>query len=122
MQDLQQFFYTATELTVMAEAAQDASQNENWRKMQLVAVRKSYLEWYRKCLMFLSAKADAATKQRFIKLYQGKWYKFGIKGFLRLGHKQHSLNSWVACFDSAFESNIIEQCNILAEVGEWDTS
>lgn len=122
MQDLQQLFYTATELTAIAEAAQDANQSEDWRKMQLAAVRRSYLDWYRKCLMFLNVKADAATKQRFIGLYKGKWYKFGIDSFLRLGHKRHSLSRWVACFDTGFEQNIIEQCNILAEVGEWDTS
>lgn len=122
--DLQQLFYTATELTAMAEAAQDVNQDEDWRKLQFAAVRKSYLDWYRKCLMLLSSRADMIeAKHRFIRLYEGKWYKFGIEGFLRLGYKQHSLNGWVARFDSAFEQKIIEQCNILAaEVTEWNTN
>jgi len=114
--DIQHLFDIAAELTAMAEVIQDTGQSEDWRKMQLAAMRKAYLEWYRKCLMFLSARTDTTIKQRFIRLYQGKWYKFGIEGFLRLGHKQHSLSGWVARFDSAFERNIEEQCNILAEV------
>ena len=72
-------------------------------------------------MLFAEAR-NSELKERFMALYEGKWYRHGIKGFITRGHKTFGRDGWAARFDTAFEQPINEQCNILAEIGEWDQS